>query len=373
VQTTEAIEDARRAMHICNACRYCEGFCAVFPAMELRRTFTNADLAYLANLCHNCSGCYYSCQYAPPHEFALNLPQTFAQVRNESYVFYAWPKPLAILFERNGVVVGIVAAVSVALVMVLTSTWRAPHILYARHTGPGSFYQIIPLLTMTALAILTFGFSLLAMTMGFLHFWRDTGGKPEEHVTPQPLFRATSDILTLKNLGGAGGGCNDQNEAYSTMRRNYHHFLFYGFSLCTASTIVAGIYEHFLHWMAPYPFFSIPVLLGTVGGIGMTIGCTGLLVLKVSRDQIPTARNLLGADVALTLLLGMSALSGLLLLALRSTSAMGIFLALHLGFIFALFLVLPYSKFVHGVYRSAALLRNAIERKTKASITEDQM
>ena len=27
-----------RVMQICNACRYCEGFCAVFPAMERRRT-----------------------------------------------------------------------------------------------------------------------------------------------------------------------------------------------------------------------------------------------------------------------------------------------------------------------------------------------
>ena len=70
--------DARRAMEICNACRYCEGFCAVFPAMTLRREFTDGDLNYLANLCHNCRGCFYSCQYAPPHEFGVNVPKLFA-------------------------------------------------------------------------------------------------------------------------------------------------------------------------------------------------------------------------------------------------------------------------------------------------------
>src|SRR5690348_11416227 len=59
MQTSEVMQDARRAMEICNACRYCEGFCAVFPAMELRRDFSNGDLTYLANLCHNCRGCYY--------------------------------------------------------------------------------------------------------------------------------------------------------------------------------------------------------------------------------------------------------------------------------------------------------------------------
>ena len=79
-------------MTICNACRYCEGYCAVFPAMEKRRTFSEADLHYLANLCHNCGECYYACQYAPPHEFAVNVPQALAQIRVESYRQYARPK-----------------------------------------------------------------------------------------------------------------------------------------------------------------------------------------------------------------------------------------------------------------------------------------
>ena len=28
------VDEARRSMEICNACRYCEGYCPVFPAME---------------------------------------------------------------------------------------------------------------------------------------------------------------------------------------------------------------------------------------------------------------------------------------------------------------------------------------------------
>ena len=95
MRETEAIVEARRLMAICNACRYCEGYCAVFPAMELRRGFAAGDLSYLANLCHDCRGCYYACQYAPPHEFALNLPQTLAKIRTETYEEYAWPRSLA--------------------------------------------------------------------------------------------------------------------------------------------------------------------------------------------------------------------------------------------------------------------------------------
>src|SRR5207342_2072395 len=73
------------------ACRYCEQYCPVFPAMERRLTFATADLAYLANLCHNCGECLYACQYAPPHEFNIDVPRTLSKVRVESYESCAWP------------------------------------------------------------------------------------------------------------------------------------------------------------------------------------------------------------------------------------------------------------------------------------------
>ena len=75
MQETDAVKNARREMEICNACRYCEGFCAVFPAVELRREFSSGDLSYLANLCHNCRGCYYACQYSPPHAWGDQRPE----------------------------------------------------------------------------------------------------------------------------------------------------------------------------------------------------------------------------------------------------------------------------------------------------------
>src|SRR5580658_6868470 len=105
-------------MAICNACRYCEGYCAVFPAMERssiqamegQTVFSPGDLAYLANLCHNCAECYYACPYAPPHEFAVNVPKIFAEIRLQSYRHYAWPKPVARVFWRNGLFVSLLVA-----------------------------------------------------------------------------------------------------------------------------------------------------------------------------------------------------------------------------------------------------------------------
>jgi len=72
------VSDAARMLRICNACRYCEGYCAVFPAMTRRLEFGSADVHYLANLCHGCGACLHACQYAPPHEFGINIPRALA-------------------------------------------------------------------------------------------------------------------------------------------------------------------------------------------------------------------------------------------------------------------------------------------------------
>ena len=362
MQATESVIAARRAIEICNACRYCEGYCAVFPAMELQRAFTAADMSYLANLCHNCNGCYHACQFAPPHEFAINLPKTFAEVRLESYAEYAWPRPLARAFARNGVVTAAIVAAALMLVMLAMMLFQPASVVFAAQTGAGAFYRVIPWGVMSATAGATLLFSILALAMGCARFWRDTRSPLSGRITWPALRRGLHDAATLRYLGGAGEGCNDLDASFSRLRRRLHHAMAAGFALCFAATGTATLMDHFLGWIAPYSWYSLPVLLGTLGGLGIVAGTSGLIWVKMATDPAPVARRALGADYALLLLLLLSAVTGLLLLLLRGTGAMGVLLSFHLGFILALFVTLPYGKFVHGVYRSAALLKAAIER-----------
>jgi citrate/tricarballylate utilization protein len=362
---SRAVCEARRAMEVCNACRYCEGFCAVFPAMELRREFAGADLTYLANLCHGCQGCYYACQYAPPHEFGINVPKVLAEVRYESYTSYAWPAPLAGLYRRNGLATSLAMALCVGGVLLPLALLLQDHsVLFGpQPVAPGQgFYNVVPFRAMLGTAAITFLFSLLALAIGFARFWRDTGGRGGELMQGRPLLRALRDAATLRYLGGGGHGCNDRDETFSTERRTYHHLMAYGFLLCFAATVVATVYHHLLGWPAPYAFASLPVLLGTAGGVGIVAGTAGLFWLKLAGDHEPRARDLLGAEAGLLLLLMLTAITGLLLLALRATGAMGAALAVHLGLILAFFVTMPYGKFVHGLYRTGVLLRYAIER-----------
>ncbi|MEX0278814.1 MAG: hypothetical protein AB3N19_14945 [Ruegeria sp.] len=112
---TELIQEARRQAEICNACRYCEGYCSVFPSLHAERAFSDGDITQLANLCHNCRGCYYACQYTAPHEFDLNLPKALAEVRRDSWESYAWPGPLARRFHTHGGAIALALGIGFAV------------------------------------------------------------------------------------------------------------------------------------------------------------------------------------------------------------------------------------------------------------------
>ncbi|MDH3665619.1 MAG: tricarballylate utilization 4Fe-4S protein TcuB [Paracoccaceae bacterium] len=353
------IDEARRSMEICNACRYCEGFCPVFPAMELRRAFSDSDLTYLANLCHNCKGCYHACQYAPPHEWGINLPRTFAELRAETYEDHAWPAGFGRVFRRNGFWVSMVTALSLGLVMVLTMALQEEATLYGNHRGPGAFYAVIPYGVMVTLGGLTFGWAAVAMALGAWSFWRAAGGGP---VRWAALKAALADAGRTRHLGGGGDGCNDVDEGFTPARRHLHLATMWGFLLCFAATSAATVMDHILGWQAPYSWYSLPVMLGTIGGIGLVAGTAGLFAIKFKTDRAPEATHHWGMDLGLLGLLHFTALTGLALLFFRHTSAMGMLLAIHLGFVLALFVTLPYGKMVHGLYRLLALMRHHNEQ-----------
>src|SRR5436190_17950239 len=108
------LPQAEHVMTVCNACRYCEAYCPVFQAMENRRAFLKGDLTYLANLCHNCGECLYACQYAPPHEFGINVPKTLSEIRVVSYEEYCWPSSLSGAFKQPRVaMVGAIVAAAI--------------------------------------------------------------------------------------------------------------------------------------------------------------------------------------------------------------------------------------------------------------------
>jgi len=355
--------EADRMLQICNACRYCEGYCAVFPAMTRRIEFTPSVVNYLANLCHNCGACLHACQYAPPHEFGVNIPRVMAQLRKETYMNFAWPRMMGELYKINGVAVALSASVSVMVFLFLALALNGK---FFGGVLDGNFYAVFPHNTLVLIFGAVFAYAILAMAIGLIRFWREmTPGK----ASGIAVAEAAHDALTLKYLGGGhGDGCNNEDDKFSLWRKRFHHFTFYGFILCFAATSVATIYHYLFNLHAPYALNSLPVILGTLGGLGLVVGPTGLLYLNYRRDPAHGDQSQKPMDRAFILLLLLISISGLGLLAYRDTVSMSIWLVVHLGFVMGLFLTMPYGKFAHGFYRLCALLKNSIEKRQKTHL-----
>jgi len=163
-----------------------------------------------------------------------------------------------------------------------------------------------------------FLYAIIALGMSLRAFWCDIG----DPVAPGngSLWQAIRDAATLRYLDGGGIGCYNHDERPNDRRAFYHHMTFYGFGLCFASTSVATLYHYFLAREAPYPWWDLPVVLGTLGGIGLIFGPLGLIIAKLRRDPVMVDEVRLGMDFAFIAMLFATSLTGLALLVLRNST-----------------------------------------------------
>lgn len=146
------------------------------------RFSSKADLNYLANLCHNCGACLHACQYAPPHEFGVNVPQAMARVRMETYTNFAWPEAFGRLYRNNGLTIALATAGGLVLFSILTIL-ATGHLLNEPQSTPlaGNFYAIFPHDTLARTFGIVFGYAVIALGIGFaeiLEKYRPGATKP---------------------------------------------------------------------------------------------------------------------------------------------------------------------------------------------------
>lgn len=348
---------ARETLTLCAVCKYCDGFCPVFrqrdavggvlPGSGQAPAFTDADVDWLASLCHGCRACWDACQYAPPHAYAIAVPQTLAAVRRRQQT------PLPAL-RRHLLAVMLAASALLPLLMLLLIPVG---VLFGVHTGPGAFYAVLPWGWLSGLAgaalLAALGLSLWRMR----RFWRRIGvsGVGPDRLTGADWRAGLRQALTLRHLD-------------HPRRRRAHHALTGGFGLCFAATAVATLWHHGFGWIAPYPLLSLPVGLGTAGGVLMLLGCAGLW--RENRRSAAAVRTPPGQQTLLALL-ALVAATGLALLALRGTALMGLLLGWHLGLVLVLFLALPLGGLAHAPQRLAAVLKAVrLDRRRQAAAPE---
>jgi len=370
--------EAERQLTICNACRYCEGYCAVFPALERRRELTEGDITHLADLCHDCRACYTACMYAPPHEFAINPPAILSAVRRQGYDAYLpappWPRWPAgggwLAGRRGAITVTAAAAVALLALLIVGVGGAAINGSTGGASGPasGSPYRVLayPALLLAVGLPAVWGVGVMAWSARA--YWRATGG--HGLTRPAVLLAAARQAATLRNLRGGGADCSYPGDEPSGARRRLHALVAWGFVACAGSTVAAAVSQDIAGDPPPYPLVSAPVLLGIAGGAGLVAGCAGLLLLRHQAAATAGAGHAGPAreDPALArrgyaLLAGLLtlAVTGLLTLVLRGTAAFTPVLVVHLAAVVACLAIAPYTKFMHVIYRFLALVHNNAE------------
>ena len=355
------LDEATRQLSICNACRYCEGVCAVFPALSRRTVLSAGDVSQLANLCHDCRACYDACMYTAPHEFGLNVPAVLTEVRLEDYQRYVWPARVpGLLRGWTGLFAGAVASAALFTgIAAANAGWPA---IVAAHDTAASPYRLIPEGVLAGLMLAAVAYSLLIGALAARSYWAATGGR-DVQVRPAAALRATGYALTLRYSRGGGVDCYyPEDDKPSPVRRHLHLLTVTGFGLCVVSTVAAAVLQDILGDQPPYAWLSAPVISGAIGGIGLLAGCAGLLLLKAHSSPVTSIAQMTVKDYGLLSALAFLALSGLAVLLTRDTAAFGIVLLIHLAAVILSFASAPYSKFVHVVFRFAALIRDNAEQ-----------
>jgi citrate/tricarballylate utilization protein len=357
---TDLYAEARRQLSVCNACRYCAGYCPVWPDLELRTDLTDGDLGYLANLCHDCQDCYTACMYTAPHEFALNPPKVFAGLREDTYRRYAWPRHLpGWLHGWRGTAAARVALVAVVALLAVLSDAATGRVLSAGDSGGP--YEVVPYALLLLLVGVPALWGVAVLGAGTLRYWHDIHGPVADLARPGTWAAALGQAVHLRHLRGGGAECDYPDDAPSAARRRFHLALGYGFLLCVVSTVSAAVEQDLLGISPPYPYLSVPVAAGTLGGVGMIVGGAGLLALKARSDAARSTPGMRAADYAFTTALLLLAASGLLTLAVRDTPAFGPVLVAHLAAVMVSFAVAPYTKFAHWPYRLLAIYKHNLD------------
>lgn len=365
----ELFAEADRQLKVCNSCRYCAGYCPVWPALELRPNLTEGDITHLGNLCHDCRDCFTACMYTPPHVFDLNPPKVFAQVRERTYEEYARPQWFAPIARSRHF--WWVAPIVASLVLVgLSVTTRGTGVFVGRHDS--SPYALLDHVTLVILMSLPAVWGVVMICWAAWDYWRDINdGRLRGLFDVRAWLTTFSLAARLKHQSGGEEGCNYETDAPSRSRKVSHQLIMYGFLLTFLSTISAAFIQSVLGIYPPYPYLSVPSVLGTVGGVMAVIGCVWAWRLKTRSNKVMTSATMLRSDMAFLGVCFLLQFSGLLTTAFRSTTLFGVLLVFHLAVVAVAFLVAPYTKFVHWIFRLLSVQKDNLETAADSRATPE--
>ena len=337
-------DEARRQFDICNACRYCEGYCAVWDEMENMKIFSNTNIQHLANLCHDCRECYTVCPFTEPHEFNLNIPKVLSNVRYETYIHNIKPKFMekAATHQNylwlSAIVLSLLSVFSIGYINVNGNLFAYDNLFLIIH--------IFPVLQFKIFSIILYTYVIVLWTLEANSYWNSiNSGKDNKKITPHSIVSALYDTFSHKYFKGGGAGCSYPQDNSGKFRLIFHPMVFFGFII---DLIAISFYGHLDIYL---------IIVYMAGSLLMSIGAISLLLAKLYSNRELANKQLLYMDYPFTTIMFLTGITGFIFPIISGYDIFSLIFMFHLCFIATIFLIAPFGKFIHPVYRFLSILK----------------
>jgi len=357
----------------CYQCATCSVVCPIstddrpFPRPEMihaqwgmKEKLVSDPLVWV---CHNCRDCSSYCpRGAKPGEL-------LSAVRDYTITHFAWPRPFAKLFN-DAKYLPLLFAIPVIFLLAVLGMEGAFSVL-GGHLPAGEeqikyeFLFHIHVLEYIYIPVAFFGF--IAGLMGMRRYWTAISAHRAGESPRRTLMEAA--ILTVKEILS-----HTQFRKCSVEGKRYfgHLPMLYGFFGALGTTTMVTIY-YYSGRFTPLPLYDPVKILGNVSAVALLYGCARLVMRRFEKE--PEERNNLPSSYFDWLFLGLLtavAVTGSLTELTRLSGAAGIAYPtyfIHLSLIFMLLGYMPYSKFAHLFYRTAAMVHEKMYAAEEVAVT----
>jgi citrate/tricarballylate utilization protein len=336
--------EAIRQFNICNACRYCEGYCAVWDDIENKNFFDNSDIDHFANLCHDCRECYNVCPFTEPHEFNLNIPMVLSKVRHETYINNIKPEFMEKPAKHQYYLWSFVIALSILSVFTLGYMNMNGYML--NRYGLSDITHIFPVLQFKIFSTILYIYVIILWALEGNNYWKSiNSGKNKKKVRIHNILLALSDSFGHKYFKGGGAGCNYPEDNSGKFRLIFHPMIFFGFIIDLIAIAFYGNLNIYI------------IIIYMVGSLLISIGSIALLFAKFYSNKKLASKQLLTMDYPFTIIMLLTGITGLIFPVFSGYSIFSITFMIHIALISAIFLMAPFGKFIHPVFRFLSLIK----------------
>jgi quinone-modifying oxidoreductase subunit QmoC len=350
-------------LSVCYQCGTCTAVCPIstpdnpFPRKEMVWVQWGLKERALGNgsiwLCHQCSTCN---AYCPRDAKPSNV---MAALRDYSIGHYAVPRVLGRALGEPRALPLLFALPVVLFLAILAGLGH----LGSLPPGPIVFSRFMPIWIVEVVFIVSIGLSMVGALVGGLRYWRAMDAARaglDGHGATPGLIATLAEILRHRKFRQCAETPAGTRRTHKEHLYHTHLLVFWGFLGLVVTTASVGIGIYAFGYLTPWPLWHPVKILGNVSGAAV-IAAVAIFLWRRIRDARRAGKSTYSDWLFLSVLL-LTTLTGFLSQGLRLADVRALAYPVyfvHLVLIYVLLVYIPYSKFAHLVYRTAAMLHAA--------------